>query len=198
VAAITELTARIRSGSESVTQVDVEVQSIGSVIDTIQGISEQTNLLALNAAIEAARAGEHGRGFAVVADEVRLLAGRTKQATEEIANMISRLQDSAHQTVSMIEQSVQQAETGAGQAQTAGDQFERIVEEIAVLNDRSHQIATAAEEQSTVAQDMSANLEGLKAALESTDGVIAEINDASHELRNQAASLDELIGSFRV
>jgi len=199
VNAISQLKDNIRNGSASVSDVHSEVQNIGSVVETIRGISDQTNLLALNAAIEAARAGEHGRGFAVVADEVRQLAARTNTATEEIATMIDRLQDSAQKTVELMDESVASAEQGAQQAASAGDQFAAIIEDIRLLTDRSHQIATAAEEQSSVAQDMSMNLEGLKkVSVESTDNVIAEINDASGELQRQAKSLDEQIGSFRL
>ena len=141
---ISELSQDIPASAQAVNQVEDSVDSIGSVVGTIQGISEQTNLLALNAAIEAARAGEAGRGFAVVADEVRNLAQRTQQATVEIQEMITLLQSSANSAVELMEKSVVEAAEGVELVTNAGSELDGIVGQVNQINDMNFQIATAA------------------------------------------------------
>ncbi|MDW1950686.1 methyl-accepting chemotaxis protein, partial [Vibrio sp. 812(2023)] len=158
VAKMSELSSDIASSAQAVNQVEERVESIGSVVGTIQGISEQTNLLALNAAIEAARAGEAGRGFAVVADEVRNLAQRTQQATVEIQEMITQLQASATSAVDLMEKSVVEAAEGVELVSNAGSELDGIVAQVTQINDMNFQIATASGQQSSVAEEMSQNL----------------------------------------
>ncbi len=143
VSKMSELSSDIASSASAVNQVEERVDAIGSVVGTIQGISEQTNLLALNAAIEAARAGEAGRGFAVVADEVRNLAQRTQQATVEIQEMITQLQSSATSAVELMEKSVVEAAEGVELVSNAGSELDGIVGQVTQINDMNFQIATA-------------------------------------------------------
>ena len=143
MAKMSELSSDIASSAQAVNQVEERVESIGSVVGTIQGISEQTNLLALNAAIEAARAGEAGRGFAVVADEVRNLAQRTQQATVEIQEMIAQLQTSAESAVELMEKSVVEAADGNELVSNAGSELDGIVGQVTQINDMNFQIAAS-------------------------------------------------------
>lgn len=198
VAKISELSDDISSSAQAVNQVEQSVESIGSVVGTIQGISEQTNLLALNAAIEAARAGEAGRGFAVVADEVRNLAQRTQQATVEIQEMISLLQNSAKSAVSLMEKSVEEAAEGVSLVTNAGSELDGIVEQVNQINDMNFQIATAAGQQSSVAEEMNQNLTNVRGLVEASVVVVGELLDTSHIMQSNAQELDGKITSFQV
>jgi methyl-accepting chemotaxis protein len=149
---MSELSKDIAASAQAVNQVEERVVAIGSVVGTIQSISEQTNLLALNAAIEAARAGEAGRGFAVVADEVRNLAQRTQKATIEIQEMISHLQNSANSAVDLMEKSVVEVAEGVELVTNAGTELDGIVNQVQRINDMNLQIATAAGQQTSVAE----------------------------------------------
>ncbi|WCE29297.1 methyl-accepting chemotaxis protein [Vibrio sp. SCSIO 43137] len=195
---IRELSADITNSASAVNQVEERVESISSVVGTIQGISEQTNLLALNAAIEAARAGEAGRGFAVVADEVRNLAQSTQTATIEIQEMISQLQASANSAVELMEKSVVEAADGAELVTNAGDELSGIVEQVNNINDMNFQIATAADQQSTVAEEMSQNLSNVRELVEASVVVVTELLETSEEMQNNAEELDGKIRSFQV
>ncbi|MBQ4839385.1 MULTISPECIES: HAMP domain-containing methyl-accepting chemotaxis protein [Pseudoalteromonas] len=152
---ITTLKADIDNVSQTISKLAEETQSVGSILDVIRGIADQTNLLALNAAIEAARAGEQGRGFAVVADEVRSLASRTQQSTEEIQAMISRLQQEAQRSVELMASNVDNAETTADQIHQAGQTLQQVSDSVIAIRDMSIQIASATEQQNAVTQQVS-------------------------------------------
>ncbi|USD60883.1 methyl-accepting chemotaxis protein [Vibrio sp. SCSIO 43140] len=198
VTKMSELSNDISASAAAVNQVEERVESIGSVVGTIQGISEQTNLLALNAAIEAARAGEAGRGFAVVADEVRNLAQRTQQATVEIQEMISQLQSSANSAVELMEKSVVEAADGVELVTNAGTELDGIVSQVNQINDMNFQIATAAGQQSSVAEEMNQNLTNVRELVEASVVVVTELLETSEMMQNNAAELDSKIQSFNV
>ncbi|KLV11225.1 methyl-accepting chemotaxis protein [Photobacterium ganghwense] len=192
------LSQDITQSAHAVNQVEERVEQIGSVIVTIQGISEQTNLLALNAAIEAARAGEAGRGFAVVADEVRNLAQRTQTATIEIQEMISQLQGSAQQAVQLMEQSVVEAAEGVEQVTSAGGELDKIVEQVRLINDMNFQIASAAEQQSAVADEMNQNLTNVRELVQASVNVVTELTETADVMQNHATDLEKKIQAFTV
>ncbi|EOV3405398.1 methyl-accepting chemotaxis protein [Vibrio parahaemolyticus] len=198
VAKMSELSSDIASSAQAVNQVEERVESIGSVVGTIQGISEQTNLLALNAAIEAARAGEAGRGFAVVADEVRNLAQRTQQATVEIQEMITQLQASATSAVDLMEKSVVEAAEGVELVSNAGSELDGIVAQVTQINDMNFQIATASGQQSSVAEEMSQNLTNVRELVEASVVVVTELLETSEMMQGNAEELDKKIKSFSV
>ncbi|WP_180761624.1 methyl-accepting chemotaxis protein [Vibrio parahaemolyticus] len=198
VAKMSELSSDIASSAQAVNQVEERVESIGSVVGTIQGISEQTNLLALNAAIEAARAGEAGRGFAVVADEVRNLAQRTQQATVEIQEMITQLQASATSAVDLMEKSVVKAAEGVELVSNAGSELDGIVAQVTQINDMNFQIATASGQQSSVAEEMSQNLTNVRELVEASVVVVTELLETSEMMQSNAEELDKKIKSFSV
>ncbi|HDM8226847.1 TPA: methyl-accepting chemotaxis protein [Vibrio campbellii] len=198
VSKMSELSSDIASSASAVNQVEERVDAIGSVVGTIQGISEQTNLLALNAAIEAARAGEAGRGFAVVADEVRNLAQRTQQATVEIQEMITQLQSSATSAVELMEKSVVEAAEGVELVSNAGCELDGIVGQVTQINDMNFQIATASGQQSSVAEEMSQNLTNVRELVEASVVVVTELLETSEMMQNNAEELDKKIKSFEV
>ncbi|ELB2121435.1 methyl-accepting chemotaxis protein [Vibrio parahaemolyticus] len=198
VAKMSELSSDIASSAQAVNQVEERVESIGSVVGTIQGISEQTNLLALNAAIEAARAGEAGRGFAVVADEVRNLAQHTQQATVEIQEMITQLQASATSAVDLMEKSVVEAAEGVELVSNAGSELDGIVAQVTQINDMNFQIATASGQQSSVAEEMSQNLTNVRELVEASVVVVTELLETSEMMQSNAEELDKKIKSFSV
>ncbi|PKF61686.1 methyl-accepting chemotaxis protein [Psychromonas sp. psych-6C06] len=190
IASINSLSSNIGASSDAVNSVEVKVEGIGSVVDTIRSISEQTNLLALNAAIEAARAGEAGRGFAVVADEVRNLAKRTQDATVEIQGMIEQLQKSAQEAVNLMVKSVKEADVGVDQVTQAGGKLAGIVEKVHHISDMSYQIASAAEEQTTVAANINENLDLVKEVVEGSVTVLKEVTEMADTIANHAKALN--------
>ncbi|CAH0527113.1 methyl-accepting chemotaxis protein [Vibrio hippocampi] len=198
VTKMSELSTDISASAQAVNQVEERVESIGSVVGTIQGISEQTNLLALNAAIEAARAGEAGRGFAVVADEVRNLAQRTQQATVEIQDMITQLQNSANSAVGLMEKSVVEAAEGVELVTNAGTELDGIVNQVNQINDMNFQIATAAGQQSSVAEEMNQNLTNVRKLVEASVTVITELLATSESMQRSAQDLDGKLNSYKV
>ncbi|WP_447469343.1 methyl-accepting chemotaxis protein [Vibrio harveyi] len=198
VSKMSELSSDIASSASAVNQVEERVDAIGSVVGTIQGISEQTNLLALNAAIEAARAGEAGRGFAVVADEVRNLAQRTQQATVEIQEMITQLQSSATSAVELMEKSVVEAAEGVELVSNAVSELDGIVGQVTQINDMNFQIATASGQQSSVAEEMSQNLTNVRELVEASVVVVTELLETSEMMQSNAEELDKKIKSFEV
>lgn len=195
---MSELSKDISASAGAVNQVEERVVAIGSVVGTIQGISEQTNLLALNAAIEAARAGEAGRGFAVVADEVRNLAQRTQHATVEIQDMISHLQASANSAVDLMEKSVVEAADGVELVTNAGRELDGIVQQVQQINDMNFQIATAASQQTSVAEEMNQNLTNVRELVEASVTVVSELLETSEIMQSNAEELDRKITVFKV
>lgn len=188
----------LSTSADSVNGVEQKVAVIGSVVDTIRGISEQTNLLALNAAIEAARAGEQGRGFAVVADEVRTLASRTQQATQEIANMIAGLQQGTRQAVSLMQNSIDAANMAVENAQKASTGFEEIAAQTGHLAERSEMIAASAEEQGVVADQVADSLVAIRDSVEETEQVVTDLAQASMTLSQHAQMMDEMVRSYKL
>jgi len=198
VGKMSELSKDIAQSAEAVNQVEERVMAISSVVGTIQGISEQTNLLALNAAIEAARAGEAGRGFAVVADEVRNLAQRTQTATVEIQDMISQLQSSANFAVELMEKSVVEVAEGVELVTNAGTELDGIVSQVHQINDMNFQIATAAGQQSSVAEEMNQNLTNVRELVEASVTVVTELLETAEIMQANAQELDSKITGFNV
>ena len=158
VNAINSLASEVQSAADVIQELEKDSENIGQVLTVIQGIAEQTNLLALNAAIEAARAGEQGRGFAVVADEVRTLASRTQNSTHEIQKTVEGLQIRARNAVKVMEQGQIQAGNSVQQAASAGEVLDQINYKIHEINDMNNQIACAAEEQTAVAEEINRSI----------------------------------------
>jgi len=198
VGAINSLAAEINLASDVIQRLEEDSQSIGTVLDVIRGIAEQTNLLALNAAIEAARAGEQGRGFAVVADEVRTLASRTQKSTEEINEMIGKLQANAHAAVTAIDGSKKQAEVGVERANAAGTSLDTITASITKINDMNMQIASAAEQQSAVADEINKNIFSINDIAEESAASANETLKSSQEMAVLASDLQLMVSKFKV
>lgn len=198
IAGIQELIAEIESAALVVQQVETDTDNISAVLDVIQGIAEQTNLLALNAAIEAARAGEQGRGFAVVADEVRTLASRTQNSTEEIQNMIERLQQGVKNAVGAMAGAQQRAHLGSESVSKASQSLHVIAAEVTTINDMNTQIATAAEEQSAVAEEINRNITRISSIADSTSTGATQTAQSSEELLRLAAELQRLVSQFKL
>ena len=198
VSTIHRLANEIRSAVDVINRVSTDSDSISSVLDEIKAIAEQTNLLALNAAIEAARAGEQGRGFAVVADEVRSLSARTHKSTEEIEGMVDRLQSGVKDAVRAMDNSHSVTEETVQQSSQVTEALENIANAIGLIVDMSQQIAQAAEEQSSVAQDINSNVTQISDLGQETAGNADQTLEASRKLSDLTDSLNRQIENFRL
>ncbi len=195
---IGRLAGEIDSSVLAINRLADDSQAIGQVLEVIRGIAEQTNLLALNAAIEAARAGEQGRGFAVVADEVRTLARRTQDSTAQIAQMIQRLREGVAQAVQAMAGSHQMAASTVDEAQQVQQALGTILGAVGGIVEQNQQIAAAVEQQTAVAHDIDRNLVAINLAAQDTSQGACQTEDASRALSQQVMELKRLIGAFRV
>jgi len=195
---INSLFEKMQSASEVIQTLAQDVGEISTVLEVIRGISEQTNLLALNAAIEAARAGEQGRGFAVVADEVRTLAQRTQESTEEINTMIHKLQGGAKDAVTAMDEGIETAKTSVEHADKAGESLDKITAAISIITDLSIQVATATEEQSSVVEELNSHILNIKNMSDSTVLESQNINDQCQGLNHSATELSDMVANFKV
>ncbi|HLA31803.1 MAG TPA: methyl-accepting chemotaxis protein [Pseudomonas sp.] len=197
-ASMRQLSSRLGDSASTLQQLRMQTEQITRVVDVIKGIAEQTNLLALNAAIEAARAGEQGRGFAVVADEVRSLSQRTQNSTAEIAQTVADLHRVVGQSVSLMEEAVRQAEGDVGSVLAMGEDLAGIVESVQRVSDRLAQIATAAEQQAATADEVSGNIQQVdQGASAMLDGAQA-VSEAAEQLRRGSQVLAQNTGRFQL
>ncbi|MCG9580984.1 methyl-accepting chemotaxis protein [Vibrio tubiashii] len=195
---IDSLRQDLEQATDVVESLAVQVEDISSILDTIRGISEQTNLLALNAAIEAARAGEQGRGFAVVADEVRKLASLSADSTEEIQGVINRLQEESTKAVSAMSNGRDQSAIVVDKAAEANSSLKQISAHISHISDQNIQVATATEEQSSVVGEINRNVEDINLLTEETANVAQQLNSSSSHLKQLSGQLDTLVGNFKL
>jgi len=198
IAAIEQLSDKIENASGVIHQLEQDSENISAVMDVIRGVAEQTNLLALNAAIEAARAGEQGRGFAVVADEVRTLAGRTQESTEEINLVIEKLQAGSRKAVEVMNMSRDETKSVVVQATKAGASLSVISEAVTRINDMSTQIASAAEEQNATAEEINRNITNISEMANQTTSGAQQTAAASEELARLGSDLQSIVGQFNI
>jgi len=196
--AIDSLASEVEKAAEQLSSLEADIGNIGAIVDVIRGITEQTNLLALNAAIEAARAGEHGRGFAVVADEVRTLAARTQSSTHEIEEMVERLQLGAQSAVKVMNEGRERARDSVDKASSAGAALDTITAMISTMDEMSAQISGAANEQSSVAEDINRGIVNISQVAEHTAEGARESSVAVDTLSSLSSQLQEAAGKFKV
>jgi methyl-accepting chemotaxis protein len=192
------LSNQVRATSHTVAELGKRSDQIGEIVTTIEDIADQTNLLALNAAIEAARAGEQGRGFAVVADEVRALAERTTKATKEISDMIKGIQKETHEVVESMEKGVSQARAGTMEAGKSREALKEILSQVETLNEQVSQIATAAEQQTATTGEISNNINQITQVVQETAKGAQESAGSANQLSGLADELRNLVEKFRL
>lgn len=198
ISGMMSIAATVEQSARTIGELGKSSDQIGEIVAVIDDIADQTNLLALNAAIEAARAGEQGRGFAVVADEVRKLAERTTKATKEIAQMIKNIQKETGSAVSAMEAGTKEVNEGVTLANQAGESLVQIVAAVQKVNDMIRQIATAAEQQSTAAEEISKSIEEIASVTKETSQGSNQTATASHELSRMATELQGTVGQFKI
>lgn len=198
VAGMARIAAKVQDSARTVATLGEKSEQIGTIISTIEDIADQTNLLALNAAIEAARAGEQGRGFAVVADEVRALAERTTRATREIGAMIKSIQSETHAAVSAMDEGVYEVEKGTSDAARSGEALNEILSQVNEVTGQINQIATAAEEQTATTSEISNNMQRITDAVQETAGNSQESAAAAGRLSGLARDLQGIVDRFRL
>lgn len=196
--AIDSLANEVEKAAETLNNLEADIGNIGAIVDVIRGITEQTNLLALNAAIEAARAGEHGRGFAVVADEVRTLAARTQSSTHEIEEMVGRLQHGAKAAVKVMNDGRESAKTSVVKAASAGVALDTITAMITTMDEMSASIASAANQQSSVAEDINRGIVNISQVAEHTADGARDTLSAVATMSALSAQLQEAVSKFKV
>ncbi|PSV42542.1 methyl-accepting chemotaxis protein [Photobacterium indicum] len=196
--AITMLANQVQEAATVIHELESNAQGINQILSTIQGIAEQTNLLALNAAIEAARAGEQGRGFAVVADEVRVLSKRTHDSTEEIRSMIDTLQKNTHQAVNSMQTSTELADKSVGYAEEANQSLCKITDAITEISDMATHIASAAEEQRAVSEDISRNTQAIKDVSDHLANQTIDVSQSAQKISDSAGAMRQDMSRFKV
>lgn len=198
ISGMMSIAATVEQSARTIGELGKSSDQIGEIVAVIDDIADQTNLLALNAAIEAARAGEQGRGFAVVADEVRKLAERTTKATKEIAQMIKTIQKDTGSAVAAMDAGTKEVKEGVDLANQAGESLVQIVDAVHKVNDMIRQIATAAEEQSNAAEEISKSVEEIASITKETSSGSNQTATASHELSKMATELQGTVGQFKI
>ncbi len=194
---MSRISSRVKESAETIERLGSRSDQIGEIIGTIEDIADQTNLLALNAAIEAARAGEQGRGFAVVADEVRALAERTTKATREIGGMIKSIQDETKRAVGAMEQGVRDVEEGTSEASQSGNALQEILEQINSVSMQVNLIATATEEQTATTSEISNSIQQITEVVQDSAKGAQEAADAAGQLSRLAEELQNMVSQFK-